>query len=599
MEPLDLSEAVNQCCVMISQQAAAKNIIVINKLLSHGIDPLVIHADRVRTKQIILNLLSNAVKYNRESGEIIIGCQQSGNNHLRLSISDSGIGIPQHKLEQLFKPFNRLGAENSNIEGTGIGLVIAKRLIEKMGGDIGVYSTEGEGTTFWIEFERAKVTDTMPEKPPGVVPFAPSDTPHSGDKPDVRILVVEDNHTNRLLLESQLASLDYPADIAATGAQGMELWKKHRYSLVLTDVNLPDISGIKLAGQIKDSETNLPAHTPVIAVTANALAGDKEKFLAAGMDDYIAKPIELAALQEVLEKWLHNTKPNGETAGIIIREQPASTHDAGRAPEFNVKALSRYLGDDPLLHQKVIGSFLQKTPEALRRFNGAYYAKSRETIAMEAHKLSSSARTVGADAMAITCLSLEQSAEDPGWKEIGDLIARLHAQFEEASRNLSAVAEDAANVKNPLKHAYELKVLVVDDDPLLLDHTVCILRRTGLSGIDPAVSGKDALDILSRKGIHGIDMILCDLNMPEMDGIEFLKHLAVLQFQGHIILISGTVNQALQSAEQLASVLNLNILGTLGKPLDRKNFEEMLEQYYKQVAARFHLKQKLPTVSNN
>jgi PAS domain S-box-containing protein len=589
MELLDLSETVSQCCVMISQQAAAKNITVINKLPAHGIDPLVILADRVRTKQIILNLLSNAVKYNRESGEIVVCCQQSGNNHLRLSISDSGIGIPRHKLEQLFKPFNRLGAENSNIEGTGIGLVIAKRLVENMGGNIGVYSTEGEGTTFWIEFERAKFLHAAPTNASGAVPIPLSPALHPRDKLDGRILVVEDNHTNRLLLASQLASLDYPADTAATCAQGMELWNKHRYSLVLTDINLPDSSGIELARQIRNSETNRPEHTPVIAITANALAGDKEKFLSAGMDDYIAKPIELAALKEALEKWLHNAKTNGETSGNIFEEQPASTQDADCEPAFNVNALFKYLGDDPLLHQKITGSFLQKTPEALRRFNGAYQAKNRETIAMEAHKMSSSARTVGADAMAITCQSLEQSAEDFEWQEIGDLITRLHAQFEEANRNLSAVANNAANVINPLTPAYELKVLAVDDDPLLRDHTLCILRRAGLSNIDSAVSGKDALDRLSRKGIHDIDLILCDLNMPEMDGIEFLKHLAVLQFKGNIILISGTVNQTLQSAEQLARVLNLNILGALEKPLDRKNFEEVLEQYYKQVTARFQL----------
>ncbi|MCI0508267.1 MAG: PAS domain S-box protein [Gammaproteobacteria bacterium] len=601
MELVDLTEAVNQCCVMISQQAAGRNITVTNKLPAHGVDPLVIHADRVRTKQIVLNLLSNAVKYNRENGEIIIGCQHSGKHYLRLSISDCGMGIPRHKLEDLFKPFNRLGAENRNIEGTGIGLVIAKRLIEKMGGNIGVYSTEGEGATFWIEFKRPGVTAYTLPRASGITPIVRHDAIQSKKKTNTnaRILVVEDNDTNRLLIENQLSKLGYSADIAATGAQGMELWNKHRYSLVLTDINLPDTSGIELARQIRNPETNRPDHTPIIAITANAQAGEKEKFLSAGMDDYIAKPIELAALKETLEKWLHDAKTNGETGGNMFAEQQVSTLNASRTATFNVDALSKYLGDDPLLHKKIAGSFLQKTPETLRRFSGAYQAKNRETIAMEAHKMSSCARTVGADAMAITCQSLEQSAEDSEWQKIGDLIARLHAQFEEVNHNLSAVVIDAANVTNPLKSAYELKVLAVDDDPLLLDHTICTLQRAGLSNIDSAVSGKNALDILSRKGIHDIDMILCDLNMPEMDGIEFLKHLAVLQFQGNIILISGAVNQTLQSAEQLARVLNLNILGALEKPLDRNYFEEMLEQYYKKVAAQFQLKQTTPTVSNN
>ena len=577
MESIDLSEQVKQCCFLINPQILQKNISLTNKLAGANLDPCLIKADKVRIKQIILNLLSNAVKYNREHGAIIVSCQHSGYNRLRLSISDTGLGISQEKLNKLFTPFDRLGAENSKVEGTGIGLVITKRLIERMGGSIGVYSTEGQGTTFWIEFERAVIGNCSIEHIASHTPLTMNTEANLKQNRNTRILVIEDNPTNRLLIKSQINSLGYPVDIASTGYEGLKLWKNNSYSAVLTDINLPDISGIELAKKIKDVEIDNETCPPIIAITANAVTGDKDKLLLAGMDDYIAKPIELATLDNVLRKWLKTGNPHS-VATINFYPEPSPAVQSSNSPGDLINAtLTRYLGDKPELHQKVLESFLQKTPGSLSRIAEALHSKNRAIISIEAHKLKSSTLTIGAVPMANICQILETSSENLPWSEIDTHVNDLNKHFKNTKRHIAATNIAISN-NQTTSTINNYKTLIVDDDPFILDHSVCMLRRTGLTDIKTAGSGSEALDILTGKSAHCINLILCDLNMPGMDGIEFLRHLAGHHYHGEIILISGVNNRVLKSAGRLAKAHNLNILGTLEKPLESNQLQQLINR---------------------
>ena len=584
METLSLPEHVEQCCKLVEQQAVTKNIEIINNCRNSGDNAQFIVADAMRLKQVLINLLSNAVKYNRESGSIFINCQNAGDRRVRLNISDTGVGIATEKTSLLFEPFNRLGAENSHIEGTGIGLVITKRLVEKMGGKIGFYTTEGLGSTFWIEF--AKIRKDQPDVPntstrsiPAIRNNALGESTHNlnTSRDCLPILVVEDNPTNQLLLGSQLNKLGHQYHIASSAAEALQLWKNNKYALVLTDINLPDTSGIDLAQQIrkygKDSNANLTV--PIIAVTANALKGDRETFLQSGMNDYVAKPIELLKLNEAINRWI---LPHSHNANLPLTIGDTLTAVKSPSPgNINPSVLKQYVGDEPEIQRTIVQSFLRHTPKIIKYIDTACENRDAAAIFFQSHKLKSSARTVGAEKLADIARQLEIKSQRPEWKEIFVLKNNLIKQFD-ALKFPKELLKTEKCLSAPNQYADQLKILIVDDDAFILEHSVCILKRAGLAQPETAHSGKAALETLDKFGKENVDLILCDFNMPHMDGVEFLEELSRIEYQGGVILISGVVDDSLTAAGENAKKLNLNILGVLEKPLTGMAVKNLLSQ---------------------
>lgn len=261
-----------------------------------------VKTDRTRLRQVLLNLLSNAVKYNCENGEIIITCEFSDNDMIRISITDTGIGLTQQQQGQLFLPFNRLGAEHTEIEGTGIGLVITKKLVEFMGGNIGVKSHVGEGSTFWIELPRDnKCTDKK-----GIVKEDITSTSAQQELQDFEhtVLYIEDNPAN-LRLVSQI--IEHQSNIYMWSAHepllGLELAIEHKPDLILLDINLPGMNGFEVLSQLRNNLTT--SDIPVIAISANAMPKDIEKGLNSGFDQYVTKPINVKELLHAIETFLH------------------------------------------------------------------------------------------------------------------------------------------------------------------------------------------------------------------------------------------------------------------------------------------------------
>ncbi|OYW38323.1 MAG: hybrid sensor histidine kinase/response regulator [Hydrogenophilales bacterium 12-61-10] len=307
LEPISLSDVLLECQAMIEPQAQQRGI----KLIFAKVDPnCFAHADHTRIKQALINLLSNAIKYNRAHGLVEVKCIATSTEHLRVSIRDSGAGLSADKLAQLFQPFNRLGQETGIEEGTGIGLVVTKQLVELMGGTIGVESTVGEGSEFWIELIR----DVMPILSPEHA-MAAEYRPMAAENAAMRtLLYVEDNPANLMLVEQIIEGHPHVRMLSARDATlGIALARAHLPHVILMDINLPGISGVQALKILSDDPAT--AHIPVLAISANAMPRDIEKGLAAGFFRYLTKPIKVNEFMNALESAL--TRADEERVGAI------------------------------------------------------------------------------------------------------------------------------------------------------------------------------------------------------------------------------------------------------------------------------------------
>ncbi len=301
MEPLLLSELLADCQAMIEPQAGKSGISVNFGAVD---STWLVRADRTRVKQVFINLLSNAIKYNRVGGTVEVTCLQLPDERIRISFQDSGEGLPPEKIAQLFQPFNRLGQESGIEEGTGIGLVVCKKLVDLIGGEIGVLSTVGLGSLFWVDLAQSPHTQMLPGEVPLLAGSGSEPAAGQGLAPDSlprhTVLCVEDNPANLMLVSRLLARRsDIVLISAKDGRRGVELARLMRPDVILMDINLPGISGLGVL-QILATDP-CTACIPVIAVSANALPRDIEKGLQAGFFRYLTKPIKVDAFMEALD----------------------------------------------------------------------------------------------------------------------------------------------------------------------------------------------------------------------------------------------------------------------------------------------------------
>jgi PAS domain S-box-containing protein len=294
LEPVSLADVMRECQAMIEPQALKRSIRMTFPPLAI---PYVVHVDRTRLKQVLINLLSNAVKYNRVGGTVVVDCVASTPERTYIRVTDTGAGLSPEQLGQLFKSFNRLGQETSAEEGTGIGLVVSKRLVELMGGVIGVESTVGVGSVFWIEL----VSDAAPAGACGATGPAALAQPHVLNGARLRtLLYVEDNPANLKLIEQLVARRsDMRLVTASDGQTGIALARASLPEVILMDINLPGISGLEALKVLREDAAT--AHIPVLALSANAMPRDIQKGLEAGFFRYLTKPIKIDEFMNALD----------------------------------------------------------------------------------------------------------------------------------------------------------------------------------------------------------------------------------------------------------------------------------------------------------
>jgi len=308
LEPISLTEVVRECKAMIEPQAQKRGIIVTFPQLDV---PYFVKADRTRLKQILVNLLSNAVKYNRIGGTVAVEFIASTVCRIRVAVTDAGDGLAPDKLAQLFQPFNRLGREGSVEEGTGIGLVVCKRLIELMGGVIGVESTVGKGSVFWIELDLASAPDRLAAesaKPVAAVSAQPGVDSHRHT-----LLYVEDNPAMLMLVEDIIRRRpDIRLLTAGDANRGVEIARASRPDVILMDINLPGISGIEALRILANDPRT--ARIPVVALSANAIPSDIATGLQAGFFRYLTKPVKIDEFMNTLDVALEHASAQSAQA---------------------------------------------------------------------------------------------------------------------------------------------------------------------------------------------------------------------------------------------------------------------------------------------
>jgi PAS domain S-box-containing protein len=301
-EPVSFADVLLECRAMVDPEAQKRGIGMTYPVFGA---PCFVQADRTRVKQVLINLLSNAVKYNRPGGTVAVECALTRPEAIRISVRDTGAGLAPEQVAQLFQPFNRLGMESGSEKGTGIGLVVTKRLVELMDGAIGADSTVGVGSVFWIELPltaapqlAVRGAEQAAQEPPRASEGAPLRT----------LLYVEDNPANLELVEQIVARRsDLRMMSAPDGIIGVELARACLPEVIVMDINLPGISGIEALRILRTDPST--AHIPIIALSANAVPRDIERALTAGFFNYLTKPIKVDRFMTALDEALALARP--------------------------------------------------------------------------------------------------------------------------------------------------------------------------------------------------------------------------------------------------------------------------------------------------
>ncbi len=395
--------------------------------------PDLLRGDGNRLRQVLNNLAANAIKFTERGGVSIrveLSSESEGKATVRFAVADTGIGLRPEQAAALFSPFVQADVSTTRkYGGTGLGLTISKRFVELMGGEIGLESREGEGSTFWF----TAVFETPAEKavgPPQSVPASrrksASERMESPEN-EARILVADDCSVNRYVALAMLGRLGYKADAVSGGAEAVEALQHGEYDLVLMDCEMPMINGYEATRRIRDSGK---PRVPIVAVTAHAMEDEREKCIRAGMDDFLAKPLEFRGLTEMLAKWL-------QASGAGVEVHSAGPAVPAQAPTiFDSEALLKRLMGDRGLAGTIVKQYLEDFPSQLNHLRERVAEKDWQGARLQAHAIKESACTISAGGVRTVAMEMEHTAAAGELDDFSELLRRAAAEFEVLMRTL-------------------------------------------------------------------------------------------------------------------------------------------------------------------
>ncbi len=424
--PFGLRALVEGTVETLRVQAARKSLDLTGAVEPGCPDALI--GDATRLRQILFNLIGNAIKFT-EIGGIGVSVRTTAGSGtsvaLTLSVTDSGIGMDGEQMARLFQPFAQADSSTTRrFGGTGLGLSIVRRLALLMGGDVTVSSATGSGSTFAatvvVEVDTSRSHDRA--RSAGVMQdgagFGAAAIGHRVG----RVLAVDDYDVNLEVLAGQLEILGVAVDLARSGIEALPRWRTGDYALVLTDIHMPDMDGLELTRQIRAEEAARGdgARTPIVALTANALKGEADRCLAAGMDDYLTKPLTLDRLREALDRWPSAPKP-AVTA----------------APAVDRTALGRMFGDNPALIARMLARFRDSAAQLVAELDEQSRVGDLPAVANTAHKLEGAARTAGAAMLGDLAAAVEQAARDGDGARCAEQVGCIAGEWPRVEKTLA------------------------------------------------------------------------------------------------------------------------------------------------------------------
>jgi PAS domain S-box-containing protein len=418
-----LRQTIDDVVQLSRVQASAKEL-DIDSRVSDRI-PELVRGDAHRFRQVLTNLVANAIKFTERGGITMNAELESLRNHtavVRFTVADSGIGIRPDQISALFSAFVQADASTTRkYGGTGLGLAISKQLVEMMGGSIGVESQEGKGSTFWFTasfgFASAEQPSTIPEAASAPrLPSGASRPRHGLSGHGEKILVAEDNFTNREVILAQLRKLGYQPQAVPNGQEAFEAVERGSFSLVLMDCEMPLLDGYEATHRIRKSKN---AKIPIVALTANAMSSDRERCIVEGMDDYLAKPVELVQLASTLAKWIP-----------VPGDSQSDRTVAPPAQIFDQEALLRRMMGDKQLAGTILRGFLGDIPSQLKQLRVCIDNDDAVGTRLQAHTLKGAAATVAAVALHAEAHAIETAAIEGRVDLCRPLQLRVREEFE-------------------------------------------------------------------------------------------------------------------------------------------------------------------------
>jgi len=423
-----LNRTVNEVIEPLRAQAGAKGLLIVSRISSDI--PGLLRGDAHRLQQVLTNLIANAIKFT-DRGEIAIDAelesQSDDASSIHFTVTDTGIGIREDQIKALFSAFVQADASTTRkYGGTGLGLAISKQIVEMMGGSIGVNSREGQGSIFWFTATFGQAVRDRRRSARQPATSQQEKVIHSAVNPPLRghgerILVAEDNPTNREVILAQLTKLGYEAGIVANGVEAVDAFERERFDLVLMDCQMPLMDGYEATRRIRHSSNR---RIPIIALTASVMSPARERCLSEGMDDYLAKPVELPKLAAMLAKWIPKSSAGH---GIQKLQQPSALPSAAI---FNADSLLRRLMADRELSRTVLQAFLKDAPSQLKQLCARLDESDAPGTQLQAHNLKGAAATVGAEILRDIALAIETDASELRLDRCPELLIRAIDELE-------------------------------------------------------------------------------------------------------------------------------------------------------------------------